>query len=143
MLTSKLTDLLSIGQEPRQDKITEALDQGECVVGVFLDFSKAFDTVDHNILLQKLHKYGICGVDLLWFEDYLSNRMQYLTYDNNKSSHEKIIVEYHRVLYWVPYCFYCISRTWQVFQNFVFLYCWLMTLICSLLAKIWIIMSSA
>ena len=32
------------------DKITEALDQGECVVGVFLDFSKAFDTVDHNIL---------------------------------------------------------------------------------------------
>ena len=72
------------------DKITEALDQGECVVGVFLDFSKAFDTVDHNILLQKLHKYGICGVELLWFEDYLSNRMQYVTYNNHKSSREKI-----------------------------------------------------
>ena len=65
------------------DKITEALDQGECVVGVFLDFSKAFDTVDHNILSQKLHKYGICGFELLWFEDYLSNRMQYVTYNNN------------------------------------------------------------
>ena len=72
------------------DKITEALDQGECVVGVFLDFSKAFDTVDHNILLKKLYKYGICGVELLWFEDYLSNRMQYVTYNNHKSSREKI-----------------------------------------------------
>ena len=38
------------------DKITEALGQGECVVGVFLYFCKAFDTVDHNILLQKLHE---------------------------------------------------------------------------------------
>ena len=35
------------------DKVTEALDQGESVVGVFLDFYKAFGTVDHNILLQK------------------------------------------------------------------------------------------
>ena len=72
------------------DKITEALDQGESVVGVFLDFSKAFATVDHNILLQKMDKYGITGVELQWFEDYLSNRMQYVTYNNHKSSHEKI-----------------------------------------------------
>ena len=72
------------------DKITEALDQGETVVGVFLDFSKAFDTVDHNILLKKMEKYGISGVELQWFEDYLSNRLQYVTYNNHKSSHEKI-----------------------------------------------------
>ena len=72
------------------DKITEALDQGESVVGVFLDFSKAFDTVDHNILLQKMDKYGICGIELKWFENYLSDRMQYVTYNNHKSSHEKI-----------------------------------------------------
>ena len=72
------------------DKITEALDQGESVVGVFLDFSKAFDTVDHNILLQKMNRYGICGVELQWIEDYLSNRMQYVTYNNHKSLHEKV-----------------------------------------------------
>ena len=72
------------------DKITEALDQDECVVGVFLDFSKAFDTVDHNILLQKMDKYGICDVELQWFKDYLSNRMQYVTYNKYKSSHAKI-----------------------------------------------------
>ena len=35
------------------DKITEALDQGNCVIGIFIDFSKAFDTVDHNLLLKK------------------------------------------------------------------------------------------
>ena len=62
------------------DKITEALDQGESVVGVFLDFSKAFDTVDHNILWQKMDKYGICGVEV-----YLSDRMQYVIYNNHKS----------------------------------------------------------
>ena len=61
------------------DKVTEALDQDESVVGVFLDFSKAFDTVDHDILLQKMDKYGICCVELQWFKDYLSNRMQYVT----------------------------------------------------------------
>ena len=46
------------------DKISEALERGECVIGVFLDFSKAFDTVDHSILLKKMHKYGIQGLAL-------------------------------------------------------------------------------
>ena len=62
------------------DKISEALDRGECVMGVFLDFSKAFDTVDHSILLRKMQKYGIQGLDLRWFEDYLHDRKQYVTY---------------------------------------------------------------
>ena len=53
------------------DKITEALERGECVIGVFLDFSKAFDTVDHSILLKKMHKYGIQGLALRWFGDCL------------------------------------------------------------------------
>ena len=46
------------------DKITKSLENGEYVIGVFLDFSKAFDTVDHSILLTKLDNYGIRGTAL-------------------------------------------------------------------------------
>ena len=52
------------------DKLVNALENKEIVVGIFLDFSKAFDTVDHDILLQKLHHYGICGCAYSWFESY-------------------------------------------------------------------------
>ena len=67
------------------EKITEALDKGESVIGIFLDFSKAFDTVEHGMLLVKLHKYGVRDTALLWFQDYLINRMQYVTYNCTKS----------------------------------------------------------
>ena len=52
----------------RIDHLSEALGKGEAVIGLLLDFSKAFDTVDHEILL---HHYGIRGVMLDWFRDYL------------------------------------------------------------------------
>ena len=72
------------------DNICEALENGDCVIGILLDFSKAFDTVDHIILLQKLYFYGIQYITLSWFENYLSNRKQYVTYNGNKSKTEKI-----------------------------------------------------
>ena len=67
------------------DKISSALDQGKNVIGIFLDFSKAFDTVDHSILLLKLEHYGIRGIALDWCRSYLSNRRQYMTYNGVKS----------------------------------------------------------
>ena len=68
------------------DHLSEALDKGVYVIGVFLDFSKALDTVDHSILHMKLSNYGIKGNPLKWFEDYLNDRKQYVTYDNSFQS---------------------------------------------------------
>ena len=53
-----------------------ALDKGNYACSVFLDFAKAFDTVDHKILLSKLQNYGIRGIAKNWFESYLTNRKQ-------------------------------------------------------------------
>ena len=52
-------------------------------LGTFIDLSNAFDTVNHKILINKLENYRICGKNLLWFKNYLSNRKQYLEYKDN------------------------------------------------------------
>ena len=67
------------------DKVIKSIENGDHVIGVFLDFSKAFDTVDHSILLNKLHHYGIRGSALEWFRSYLSNRQQFVTYNDVSS----------------------------------------------------------
>ena len=67
------------------DKIMSAINEDEIVLGVFLDLSKTFDTVNHKILLMKMYKYGIRGVALSWFESYLSNRNQYVSFSNYNS----------------------------------------------------------
>ncbi len=60
--------------------ILENFDKRKMTLSVFLDLSKAFDTIDHNILLKKLGHYGIRGVSHEWFKSYLQNRQQYVNY---------------------------------------------------------------
>ena len=60
------------------DKISLALDRKEIAAGVFIDLSKAFDTVNHNILFDKLQHYGIRGLALDWVKCYFHQRSQFV-----------------------------------------------------------------
>ena len=53
------------------DQIWESFEENKFTLGVFIDFSKAFDIIDHNILLEKLLHYGVNGNNLKWFSNYL------------------------------------------------------------------------
>ena len=70
------------------DKLSNATDQGKVTLGLFIDLSKAFDTVYHDILLAKLEFYGVrgIGIALQWFKSYLSGRSQFVQYNGYKSS---------------------------------------------------------
>ena len=69
----------------------KACDQGLFACGVYLDLKKAFDTFNHNILLSKLHHYGIRGKANDWFKSFLVNRNQYISLNNTNSSSEKVM----------------------------------------------------
>ena len=60
------------------EEIKESIDEGRFGCGIFIDLKKAFDTVNHKILLTKLEHYGVRGALLNWFESYLTNRRQCL-----------------------------------------------------------------
>jgi hypothetical protein len=73
------------------DEISKSIDDKKYTVGVFLDLAKAFDTVNHQILLSKLNHYGVRGIANKWFASYLGNRQQYVTVYNVSSSFSKIV----------------------------------------------------
>ena len=61
------------------ETIKKYLDDGKIVCGVFIDLQKAFDTVNHEILLEKLKHYGIRSKQNDWFRSFLTNRKQYVS----------------------------------------------------------------
>ena len=65
-------------------KRSEAIDEGKLTAGIFLDLSKAFDTVDHSIIISKLEHYGIRGIALQWFKNYLLNSYQIVKFRNSQ-----------------------------------------------------------
>ena len=75
--SSALADFIS--------KVMTVFDNKELMIALFLDLTKAFDILDHKILLSKLYDYGIRGILLKWFENYLTNRKQYVNFGNVKS----------------------------------------------------------
>ena len=68
------------------DYITAQIDSGNQVDSIYLDFSKAFDSVSHSLLIYKLQYYGICGKLKSWFHSYLSNRLQRVVIGGHQSS---------------------------------------------------------
>ena len=72
------------------ETIRQALDNKKLACGVFVDLQKAFDTVNHDILIAKLDHYGIRGLANDWFSSYLKNRSQYVSILGYNSSTKPI-----------------------------------------------------
>ena len=73
-----------------QENITKALENGNVVCGIYLDLKKAFDTVDHAILLEKLKRYGFTNSPLNLIKSYLSNRKQCVEFDGVRSELKQV-----------------------------------------------------
>ena len=73
------------------DYITSKLDNKLSVLALFVDISKALESLNHNILLTKLEHYGVRGVVLNWFNSYLTGRYQYIEINGSKSLLKSIV----------------------------------------------------
>ena len=72
------------------EKIYSAMNNNEYALGIFLDLSKAFDSVDHTILLSKLNRYGFQDLSFSWLASYLSNREQFVCVNGCASSRAQL-----------------------------------------------------
>ena len=68
------------------------MDSDTIPINIYLDLAKAFDTLDHDILLRKLSYYGITGVAIDLFKSYLTNRKQYVDFNNKRSVYADITI---------------------------------------------------
>ena len=91
--------------------IREALDEDKFACGVLIDLQKAFDTVDHNILLSKLYHHGVKGTPHQWFKSYLTGRQQYKQLTTKIQAYLMLNMVYHKVQCWGHCCFCSISTT--------------------------------
>ena len=105
------------------NETSNAMENGDHVVGIFLDFSKAFDTVDHCILFDKLHHYGIRDNALEWFRSYLTGKRQYVTYNGAASSTRFMSCGVPQGSILGPLLFLSISMIWLMYVPSQYLYC--------------------
>ena len=73
------------------NKVTDSIANKKPTLGIFLDLFKTFDTIDHNVLLAKLHYNGVKGIALDWLRSYLSKRSQQVVCSNVLSSNINLI----------------------------------------------------
>ena len=71
------------------DQIYESFENDKYTVGIFIDLSKAFDTVEHTILLKKFEIYVITGANRAWFRSYVTNRKQDICINNDTKTNEQ------------------------------------------------------
>ncbi len=82
------------------DRIMTEMDKSNTPVNIFLDLLKAFDTLDHKILLNKLNCYGINGVSLKLMQSYLTDRKQYVEFNDTCSEMSTLTTGVLKVRYW-------------------------------------------
>ena len=72
-------------------KVSTFLDNKLSALGIFVDLRKAFDTIDHSILLKKVEYMGVRGIALKWVASYLNNRRQYVSFLSEHSSYADVV----------------------------------------------------
>ena len=103
------------------EKVAKALDSGKIVVGVYLDIRMAFDAISHPILLKKLYALGIRGNIYYWVKSYLTNRSQFVLYNNSKSE-EKNYFPWgaSRIYPWATILYSVYERFFQSIRSSIF-----------------------
>ena len=81
---------MALCKRPQVDKIINDMDKLKLPITIYLDLSKAFDTLNFDILIQKLQYFGVTGIPLAWFNNYLINPKQYVEIDNIQSNTSEI-----------------------------------------------------
>ena len=72
------------------NKVSNALNNGQFNLSIFIDLKKAFDTVNFDILLNKLSNYGVKNVENTWFKNYLTDRVQFVQLPGGTLSNERV-----------------------------------------------------